>query len=248
MEVHAHSHTARKKWTHYFWEFLMLFLAVFCGFLAEYKLEHTIEHQREKKFAGLLYEDLKKDSSLLNRTIRMKEWRNIKIDSLLYYLSQPDIEKNAAFIYYYAHALFMNMPFKPNDATIQQLRSSGSLRYFSKLRLYNAISTYYSECTFYQELEGGMKKETLIPVVSKIIEADKLYAMLNITPDYTQMVNKPAEPMKLLSTEKAIINELVFYAHHIKMIDDISLNLFQNNILVEQKRLIDELEKEYHLK
>ena len=26
MEVHAH--TPRKKWTHYFWEFLMLFLAV----------------------------------------------------------------------------------------------------------------------------------------------------------------------------------------------------------------------------
>ncbi len=30
MEVHHHSHTARKKWTHYFWEFLMLFLAMFC--------------------------------------------------------------------------------------------------------------------------------------------------------------------------------------------------------------------------
>jgi hypothetical protein len=28
MEVHAHTHTERKKWTHYFWEFLMLFLAV----------------------------------------------------------------------------------------------------------------------------------------------------------------------------------------------------------------------------
>ena len=22
MEVHAHAHTPRKKWTHYFWEFL----------------------------------------------------------------------------------------------------------------------------------------------------------------------------------------------------------------------------------
>ena len=57
MEVHHHSHLASgethtssppagragKKWTHYFWEFLMLFLAVFCGFLAEYQLEHTIE-------------------------------------------------------------------------------------------------------------------------------------------------------------------------------------------------------------
>ncbi len=40
MEVHAHTHTARKKWTHYFWEFLMLFLAVFCGFLAENQREH----------------------------------------------------------------------------------------------------------------------------------------------------------------------------------------------------------------
>ena len=44
MEVHAHTHTSRKKWTHYFWEFLMLFLAVFCGFLAEYQLEHIIEN------------------------------------------------------------------------------------------------------------------------------------------------------------------------------------------------------------
>ena len=31
MEVHAHAHTARKKWTHYFWEFLKLFLAIFTG-------------------------------------------------------------------------------------------------------------------------------------------------------------------------------------------------------------------------
>ena len=56
MEVHHHSHPAhggtgtRKKWTHYFWEFLMLFLAVFCGFLAEYQLEHKIEKDRGKQY------------------------------------------------------------------------------------------------------------------------------------------------------------------------------------------------------
>ncbi len=49
MEVHAHTHTARKKWTDYFWEFLMLFLAVFCGFLAEYQLEHKIERASRAK-------------------------------------------------------------------------------------------------------------------------------------------------------------------------------------------------------
>lgn len=50
MEVHHHSHTARKKFTHYLWEFLMLFLAVFCGFLAENIREHRVEHAREAQF------------------------------------------------------------------------------------------------------------------------------------------------------------------------------------------------------
>ena len=57
MEVHAHTHTARKKWTHYLWEFLMLFLAVFCGFLAEYQLEHKIEKDREVQFIKSLVTD-----------------------------------------------------------------------------------------------------------------------------------------------------------------------------------------------
>ena len=33
MEVHQHAqHGGKKSWKSYFWEFLMLFLAVFCGF------------------------------------------------------------------------------------------------------------------------------------------------------------------------------------------------------------------------
>ncbi|MEJ7674926.1 MAG: hypothetical protein WKF59_20060 [Chitinophagaceae bacterium] len=40
----------------------MLFLAVFCGFLAEYQLEHVIEHQKENKYAKLLLSDLRADS------------------------------------------------------------------------------------------------------------------------------------------------------------------------------------------
>ena len=64
MEVHTHTHSARKKWTHYFWEFLMLFLAVFCGFLAEYQLEHKIEKDRENQFLTSLISDLQDDSCL----------------------------------------------------------------------------------------------------------------------------------------------------------------------------------------
>jgi len=67
MEVHAHSHSQGKKWTHYFWEFFMMFLAVFCGFLAENQREHIVEGSRAKEYAALLLEDLKNDSSISMR-------------------------------------------------------------------------------------------------------------------------------------------------------------------------------------
>ena len=56
MEVHHHSHTSRKKWTHYFWEFIMLFFAVLSGFFAEYQLEHKIEKDRARQFLQSMVE------------------------------------------------------------------------------------------------------------------------------------------------------------------------------------------------
>jgi len=75
MEVHQHTHTPRKKFTHYFWEFFMLFLAVFCGFLAENWREHIVEHQREKKYILSLIGDIRKDTSELSNIISFKEKR-----------------------------------------------------------------------------------------------------------------------------------------------------------------------------
>ena len=58
MEVHHHAHTARKKWTHYFWEFLMLFLAVTLGFFVENQREHYIEQTGKKIYTINLLQDL----------------------------------------------------------------------------------------------------------------------------------------------------------------------------------------------
>lgn len=62
MEVHHLAQTVRKKWTHYFREFLLLFLALLCGFLAE--------HQREKQFIRSRVEDLQTDTANLSNLIR----------------------------------------------------------------------------------------------------------------------------------------------------------------------------------
>jgi hypothetical protein len=249
MEAHAHTHTERKKWTHYFWEFFMLFLAVTLGFLVENQREHYIEHQREKKFAALLYEDLKKDTLFINRIIDIKEWRNGKIDSLFYFLSQPILQENATAIYYYTQFLDIDLPFKPNDATIQQLRSSGSLRYFSNLKLYNEISVYYSDCSFYIDREEeGVNNTMLLSVTPKLFNAQKMYSFLKVTADIKDAVHYPTGKMELLTTESKTINELLMYAKKIKKSNDVALMLLKGFIVQELKTLMEELKKEYKLK
>src|SRR6187401_380061 len=90
MEVHAHSHTARKKWTHYFWEFLMLFLAVFCGSLAEYQLEHKIERDRARELAQNFYEELKNDSV----TVALKSKNRLRQEASLRYMKNYFLDSN----------------------------------------------------------------------------------------------------------------------------------------------------------
>lgn len=81
MEVHAHSHTPRKKWTHYFWEFFMLFLAVTLSFFVENRREHYIEHQRAKVYAKSMVKNLQTDTAELKQIIYRSEFAVRYIDS-----------------------------------------------------------------------------------------------------------------------------------------------------------------------
>jgi len=83
MEVHHHGHVHEtKKWKEYLFQFFMLFLAVFCGFLAEYQLEHMIEKDRERQFISSLVYDLKDDQATLEKQIDSQKRLIDKLDSL----------------------------------------------------------------------------------------------------------------------------------------------------------------------
>jgi len=59
MEVHhPHHPTHKKKWAEHLLEFLMLFLAVFLGFIAENIREHSVEKERAKQYIHSFYKDL----------------------------------------------------------------------------------------------------------------------------------------------------------------------------------------------
>ena len=157
MEIHHHAHPqdvgldpspgsgprGKKKWTHYFWEFLMLFLAVFCGFLAENQREHMIEHKREKKYARTLYEDLKVDTALLAATIQERNFIIPKIDSFRLLVHSKEIDEIPAGTWtYYGRFPTRNTAISLQDATLHQLLSSGALRLFRKQHVANAIAQY----------------------------------------------------------------------------------------------------------
>ena len=130
MEVHAHTHTPRKKWTHYFWEFLMLFLAVFCGFFAEYQLEHKIEKERGMQYIRSFYNDLKTDTAEFARLVEIYEdkkktfsQRHECFDSLSGHIRGFNICIAELIIKCSRFPDFVNA-----DQTLLQLKNAGGLR------------------------------------------------------------------------------------------------------------------------
>jgi hypothetical protein len=137
MEVHAHSHTSdpdshrgRKKWTHYLWEFFMLFLAVFCGFLAENQREKFVDNTKERDYINLLIEDMQADSSTIHNNIpQMKQYLK-GLDTLiseiyLYIEGKADTR----IMYYSYHHYCRNW----NDVVLSQramneMKNSGNMR------------------------------------------------------------------------------------------------------------------------
>jgi len=142
MEVHSHTHTPRKKWTHYFWEFFMLFLAVTLGFFVENQREHFIEHQRAKQLANNLYKEIYADSAAIQQKISI---RNKKEEECIYFInyvkdsSLTDLSSHFYQAYTWAFLQSAQLLFEPNDGILNQLRNSGELRYFKNSELQSAI-------------------------------------------------------------------------------------------------------------
>ena len=144
MEVHKHPHhvTHKKKWTEYLLEFFMLFLAVFLGFIAENIRENAVEHERAKEYANLLIEDLSADTTQLSTAAQVMNLIIMAGDTLGNLLSKDAKLTRGGKLYFYEYLSSRSWNFISHDATIQQLKSSGTLRYFRDTSLIRKIMNY----------------------------------------------------------------------------------------------------------
>ena len=146
MEVHHHTHPShgKKTWKNYFWEFLMLFLAVFCGFLAEYQLEHVVEHNREKQYIESMIVDLKTDSIDLGRIIRLNKQQESGFDSLLLNIyHKPYTDSSLRTLYYFKEKYtIIARKMRFSRGTISQLKNSGGFRLIKNRAVADSIIKY----------------------------------------------------------------------------------------------------------
>lgn len=199
MEVHHHTHHGHDKrnWKSYFWEFLMLFLAVFCGFIAEYLLEHKIEKEKSEQYINSFYEDLKTDTtnfgSLIlqyKAKIQILNTRGDCFDTVSHNIESPNCLR----------VLFDNSSRFPDlvytDGTLQQLKNSGGLRLLSipdadSILLYDNLLKQYTraETTSFQETQAGIRS-TLYSLINYQKTRPNTAAASILVADHKELLNR----------------------------------------------------------
>ncbi len=163
---------SKRDWTSYFKEFLMLFLAVFFGFMAENYRDSQSEKIYAKEYAMLLIKDLENDTINIIRGIKQFNRIEKSFDSISFFIHQGISGNKVAGSFYYHSQIGTTSPiFIWNDATLIQLTQSGNLRYFKNQELVNKISSYYSRQDYVRSLNNGdrERREKTLDIRSRIL-------------------------------------------------------------------------------
>jgi len=179
MDVHSHHphHAPGKKFSHYLYEFLMLFLAVFCGFLAEYNLEHVIEHQKGTQYLHSLQEDIQVDTAKLSIIITEFEQKRSGLDSLLRAIQGVSDLYNSNGLYNYVKYTTDYPDFIYTDRTMQQLKNAGGLRMIDDKETTNRIVMYDASIRrllLTEQLELNPNQQSVKPLTISIFDFSRI--------------------------------------------------------------------------
>ena len=248
MEVHAHTHTARKKWTHYLWEFLMLFLAVFCGFLAEYQLEHKIEHNREKQYMQSMVEDLMNDTAEYNNKLWYIDTVLVPLlDTSMELIYHGDIASPAVVreMYRVIPRCSQFVDLNIEDRTMSQLKNSGNLRLIRNKAVTDSLAVYWKVLNSLNNtvLPGYEKVRTEVKNISFGLFSFNYYERFNPYGSFISGIS----PM-LLSADKQQFIKLANYISNLRTQVGGPINGAINDAREKANSLIKLIKKEYHLK
>ncbi len=219
----------------------MLFLAVFCGFLAENQREHYIEKQREKQYILSLLEDLKRDTTFLGNYISRRESRKTYMDSLFELLISGKYHESGSDVYFFARGT-NRFSFTSSDGTIQQLKNAGALRLIRKQKVVDAIMVYDRQVRNLQSQdERDLERQTEFRELAGEIFHPAIFAKIR------EDKERPAGNPQLLTNDTVKIYKLATTVHY----NSGSLTgsiVGGKRLALIATELIELLKKEYYLK
>ena len=132
----------------------MLFLAVFCGFLAEYQLEHKIEKDREKQYILSLLKDLGADTAQLNARLNFRTGKMKTLDTLMFLLKSANLKANTGTLYYHGFYAPFASKYIPNNGVLSQLKNAGGLRLIRKQLVVDSLLDFDTETQWIVDFEN----------------------------------------------------------------------------------------------
>jgi hypothetical protein len=178
MEVHHHPdlHHSAKPWKEYFLEFIMIFLAVTLGFFAETIRERISENGKAKELAESLYKEVYSDSVIIQKIFETRVRKEEELDFFINYMRDSSLT-NLSDSFYRSFAwsflISSSILFEPADGMLNQLRNSGSLRYFKSNKLQSEIgelSVSIAKVRSRMAVEFGIIAQDLRPFAIKFYD------------------------------------------------------------------------------
>src|ERR1700722_17157597 len=142
MEVHHHPdvHHEKKNFKEYFLEFIMIFLAVTMGFFAENIREHFTEEETLKQNMEMVVNGLKNDTAQINGVIDFNKRKVKYLDTLLSFQGTRIVDSSGfAYIIYKTASVYY---YFSNDASFEQMKSSGSIRLIKNKATLDSLYSY----------------------------------------------------------------------------------------------------------
>jgi hypothetical protein len=245
-----HLHSDNKSKIHFF-EFMMIFFAVILGFVAENARENYVNKKKEKVIAQSLYEDLKADTSIIQKNYKEKAWIELKFDSVQNILESGDLYEKNEFIYYVERYLSFNTIITSQDATFQDLKSSGNFKYIKEVNLYKKISNYYTLFKRYEDIYGtnsSVDKNELSQMESKLFNPRDLISLdNNKSTDFYSLALRPVERLKPIRRETEYLKILYIQVANAKKRTSDS-KILLDKLKDDALEILKDLKKEYNLK
>ncbi len=237
MEVHHHSHHP-KKWKEYITEFLMLFLAVSLGFMAENIREHQIEKQREIAYLQNVHKDLKLDLANIDSVMYQNVVRLNALDTFFSSMKKGTLTNED--VYYYSRNLGLRSTFESSHVGLDQIKSAGGLRMVKVDEIVSGIQEYERMLNSIDKLESVRERSLEQARFKMATVFDPLinYEMLTNQGQGTMRFNRPEKADGILMKNQEDKNELFNL-----LALGLNTNRYLNNRLTALKSIGEKLDK-----